>query len=87
MKRLIIASMFAAGMLVTPMLATGAWASGATNTQDNPNASCLAGAATTGPQGAGLAGNPHSLFFAPTPYGQIVKIYAQIPIGSGACPW
>jgi hypothetical protein len=82
MKRLIIASMLAAGMLVTPMLATGAWASGATNTQDNPNASCLAGFATTGPQGAGLAGNPHSLWFAPTPYGQIVKIYAQIPIGS-----
>lgn len=85
MKKLIIASMFAAGMLVTPMLATGAvGASGATNTQDNPNASCLAGAATTGPQGAGLAGNPHSLWFAPTPYGQIVKYYAQIPI-SASC--
>lgn len=80
MKKLIIAGMFAAGMLVPPMLATGAGASGATNTQDNPNASCLARFATTGPKGAGLNGNGNP--FAPTPYGQVVKLYAQTTISA-----
>ncbi len=85
MKRLIIACIFAAGMLVTPMLATAAGANGSTNTQDNPKASCLAGFGTTGPNGAGLAGNGNP--FAPTPYGQIVKLYSQMKIGDPSCPF
>lgn len=75
MKKLIIAGMFAAGMLVTPLLATGAEASTPTNA--NANASCIAlfFAGSPPPAGVGLGptGNP----FAPTPYGQAVKPLAQ----------
>ena len=65
MKRTIFAVAFAAGMLATTFLATGA---GASPTNPNPNASCISASANGNPYFGGVHGVGQFHIFA-HPYG------------------
>ena len=78
MKRMIMAGVFAAGMLATPLFTTGV---GASPADSNPNASCISAIANGNPDFGGVHGIGQFHNEA-HPYGQAIIETVQTKVGN-----